>query len=93
MECKILSKQKIVAAVPCFNSEPFIRDVVTKAREYVARVVVVDDGSHDASPKIARAAGALVVSHGVSRGYGESIKSCYYRCFSPSETCAGAGRL
>ncbi len=77
MECKILSKQKIVAAVPCFNSEPFIGDVVTKAREYVDRVVVVDDGSHDASPKIAKAAGALVVSHGVSRGYGESIKSCF----------------
>jgi len=68
---------KIVAAIPCLNAEPFIGDVVTKTRKYIARVIVVDDGSRDATARIARAAGALVVSHGVSKGYGESIKSCF----------------
>jgi len=77
MECKTLSKLKIVAAIPCFNSEPYIGGVVAKAREYVDEVVVVDDGSHDASSQIARAAGALVTSHRVTKGYGESIKSCF----------------
>ena len=67
---------KIVAAIPCFNTEDSIRDVVSKSRRYVDQVIVVDDGSRDATGETARAAGALVVAHPVNRGYGESIKSC-----------------
>jgi len=63
--------------MPCFDVESSIKDLVTKAREYVEQVLVISDGSHDATPELARAAGALVVSHEVRRGYGESIKSCF----------------
>ena len=35
-------RSKIIAAIPCFNTEPFIGDVVLKARKYVDQVIVVD---------------------------------------------------
>jgi len=68
---------KIVAAIPSLNAEASIGDIVTRARGYVNQVIVIEDGSRDATLRIARAAGALVLSHGNIRGYGNSIKSCF----------------
>ena len=68
---------KIVAAIPCLNTEPWIGDVVSRAGKYVSRVIVIDDGSRDGTVEAATAAGALVVSHGVNRGYGAAIRSCF----------------
>jgi len=68
---------KVIVAIPCFNTESFITDVVSKAKKYVDQVIVIDDGSHDSTAEAARAAGALVISHGTNRGYGKAIKSCF----------------
>ena len=68
---------KVIAAIPCFNTEPFIAGVVTKAKKYVDQVIVIDDGSYDGTAEAAKAAGALVINHGANRGYGEAIKSCF----------------
>jgi len=68
---------KVVAAIPCFNTEPFIADVVTKAKKYVDQVIVVDDGSTDGTAEAAKAAGATVISHGMNKGYREATKSCF----------------
>jgi glycosyltransferase involved in cell wall biosynthesis len=46
------------ALIPAFNEAPYIADVVERAREHVAEVVVIDDGSGDGTAEIARAAGA-----------------------------------
>lgn len=71
------NRMKVVVAIPCFNTECAITDVVSKAREYVDEVVVVDDGSDDHTSEAARSAGALLVSHGSNAGYGKAIKSCF----------------
>jgi len=68
---------KVVAAIPCFNTESSIADVVSRTSKYVDQVIVINDGSHDGTAKAARAAEALVVNHGTNRGYGEAIKSCF----------------
>ena len=70
-------RPKVVATIPCFNTEPFIAGVVSKARKHVDQVIVIDDGSLDGTVEAARAAGALVIGHGTNRGYGEAIKSCF----------------
>lgn len=68
---------KIVAAIPAYNEENTIGDLVVVARKYVSQVIVVDDGSTDATSEIASASGALVVSHNSNKGYGESIRTCF----------------
>lgn len=80
MEQSYQSRQirpRVIATIPCFNSENYIGDVVSRTAKYVDQVIVVDDGSSDDTVKAARAAGALVISHDVNRGYGEAIKSCF----------------
>ena len=71
------SSPKVVAVLPCFNTERFITDVVSRAKKHVNRVIVIDDGSQDNTAEAAKAAGASVVSHGQNRGYGEALKSCF----------------
>jgi glycosyltransferase involved in cell wall biosynthesis len=68
---------KVIAAIPCFNNQKFIGDVISRARRYVDEVIVIDDGSIDATAETARKAGAIVVSHGHNKGYGEAIRSCF----------------
>jgi len=68
---------KTIAAIPCFNTDRFIADVVSRAKKHVDEVIVIDDGSHDNTSEVARAAGALVITHEINRGYGESINSCF----------------
>jgi len=65
----------IIAAIPCLNEEQFIGDIVTRARIYADRVIVIDDGSTDNTSEVAKAAGAEVVRHERRRGAGAATKS------------------
>jgi glycosyltransferase involved in cell wall biosynthesis len=47
------------ALIPAFNEAPYIAKVVRGARQHVAEVVVIDDGSSDGTAEIARTAGAI----------------------------------
>ncbi|HEY49630.1 MAG TPA: glycosyltransferase family 2 protein, partial [Dehalococcoidia bacterium] len=68
-------KSKVVAAIPCFNEEQSIGSVVVMTRKFVDSVIVIDDGSSDATAEVAREAGADVYQHGENRGYGVAIRS------------------
>ncbi len=71
------TRPKVIAAIPCFNMERSIRNIISRARKHVDGVIVIDDGSHDGTAQAAVAAGAFVISHATNRGYGEAIKSCF----------------
>src|SRR3954447_14890556 len=66
-------KPRIVAVIPALNEALSIEKVVSglrgQARVPLAEVIVVDNGSRDATGEIARAAGARVVAE-PRRGYG-----------------------
>ena len=68
---------KRIAAIPCYNERIPIGYVVLIARKHVEEVLVVDDGSTDDTVEVATVAGAAVVSHGVNKGYGAAIRTCF----------------
>jgi hypothetical protein len=69
------SPLRVVAAIPCYNTEKTIAEVVAKTKEYVDQVVVIDDGSSDMTAVTARSAGATVISHDKNRGKGAAMKT------------------
>jgi glycosyltransferase involved in cell wall biosynthesis len=71
------TKLRVIAAIPCFNEEQFISDVVMRARRYVDRVVVVDDGSTDNTSEVAQSAGARVIRHEKRQGAGAATSSAF----------------
>jgi glycosyltransferase involved in cell wall biosynthesis len=64
---------KTIAVVPAYNEATTLAGVLERVRPYVDLCVVVDDGSHDATPRIARAGGAVVVRHAINRGLGAAL--------------------
>ena len=64
------------ACIPAYNEEDTIQKIVTKSLPHVDRVVVCDDGSTDNTAKIARDAGAIVISQS-NQGYGAAIASLF----------------
>ena len=63
------------ALIPALDCAATIADVVRGCREHVARVLVVDDGSRDATADEARGAGAEVLAHGENLGKGAALVS------------------
>ena len=57
------------------NEEAVIADVVTGVTEQGWSVVVVDDGSRDATAARARAAGAYVLKHPINLGQGAALQT------------------
>lgn len=66
---------KCAAVIPCFNEAASVGTLVPAVGRYVASVLVVDDGSTDATRNLANAAGAAVVTHERNQGKGAALKT------------------
>lgn len=69
-----MSDPSFVIVIPAYNEASTITGVVTRARSLGA-VIVVDDGSHDGTPRLARQAGADVISLGGNSGYEAALSA------------------
>jgi glycosyltransferase involved in cell wall biosynthesis len=67
----------IIACIPAYNEEKTIAKVVLKAKKYVDKVIVCDDGSTDMTGEIAEAIGAKVIRHERNKGYGAALASLF----------------
>ena len=65
----------IAAIIPAYHEEKHIADVVQRTRQQLDHVLVIDDGSADATADTARNAGAEVIVHPKNLGKGETIKT------------------
>jgi glycosyltransferase involved in cell wall biosynthesis len=70
-----IDRTTVAAVIPAYLEEKHIADVVRRTRQQLDNVLVVDDGSSDATASAARNAGAEVIVHPQNRGKGESIKT------------------
>ena len=67
-----------LAIVPAYNEVGAIADTVRDIREHSDfDVVVIDDGSTDATAKAARGAGARVIRHPINLGIGGAVQTGY----------------
>jgi glycosyltransferase involved in cell wall biosynthesis len=75
MEAEVGPDRKIMIVVPAFREESQIGSVVAALRARDLQVVVVDDGSPDATGARAAAAGATVLRHPLNRGQGAALQT------------------
>lgn len=73
------SSDRTLIVLPAFNEGGSVGDVVREVREKVpgATVLVVDDGSSDATTAVARSAGALVATLPYNLGVGGAMRTGY----------------
>jgi len=65
----------IIALIPAYNEEAHIARVVSETKKYVDKVIVIDDGSRDATAERAKEAGATVLRHIINMGKGLALKT------------------
>lgn len=68
-------KDTTFIVIPAFNEESAIGPVVSELKASWPHVVVVDDGSRDATASVAQASGATVLRHVINRGQGAALQT------------------
>jgi glycosyltransferase involved in cell wall biosynthesis len=73
----VANSQSVSIIIPAFNEGEVIGEVVGAIQDHGPwhEIIVVDDGSTDATASEARAAGAVVVRHPYNKGNGAAVKS------------------
>lgn len=61
--------------VPLYNEGEVIGDVISNAKKTFSKIVCVDDGSTDDSARLARQAGAAIVTHPINLGQGAALQT------------------
>lgn len=65
---------RALLAMPAYNEEAYLPTVLGSVRRYIDDVLVMDDGSTDATPDIiARYPGIRTIRHETNLGYGQSL--------------------
>ncbi len=66
---------KILAIIPAYNEAGNIKAVIEDLKSFDGDILVVNDGSTDATAAIAKGMGALVVSHPFNLGIGGTVQT------------------
>ena len=69
---------RILTALPVFNEESHVVDVIEEVRKYSKEILVVDDGSSDRTPELLDAIRNIyVVRHQQNQGYGAALRTAF----------------
>ncbi|MCH8251483.1 MAG: glycosyltransferase family 2 protein [Planctomycetes bacterium] len=65
-------------AIPVFNEERYVDGVLDEVKQFSRHVLVIDDGSTDATPELLeRRDDVVTLTHLENRGYGESLADAF----------------
>jgi dolichol-phosphate mannosyltransferase len=69
---------RYLTALPVYNEQSHLSEVLATVRRYAQDILVVDDGSTDATPELLkREPGIQVITHSPNRGYGAALQSAF----------------
>lgn len=79
-----MKQARILIVIPAYNEAENLPFVLKELREHChdCDVLVVDDGSTDATADVAVAHGLEVIRHGANLGYGAALRTGYARALS-----------
>ena len=81
----MLDDQRIAVVLPAYNAAATLERTYREIpRNVVDEVVLVDDGSSDATVRISRDLGIKTIRHARNLGYGANQKTCYRHALSLS---------
>ncbi len=91
---------RVAVVIPAFNEVGAVATTVTSVPDFVDHVIVVDDGSHDETARVAASADrgqVEIVCHGANRGVGAAIVTGYRRALDlgvdAAAVMAGDGQM
>lgn len=67
----------VYIAIPLYNEEQVLNDVISDLQKNFSNIVVVDDGSKDRSNKLLRELDVTLITHAVNLGQGAAIKTAF----------------
>jgi dolichol-phosphate mannosyltransferase len=69
---------RFLTAIPVYNEERHVEDVLREVRRYSPEILVVNDGSTDRTAELlARVEGLRLVTHPINQGYGAALISAF----------------
>lgn len=69
---------RILTAIPVYNEERYLCQVLREVRRYTPEILVINDGSTDGTARLlAEERGLHVITHAVNRGYGAALISAF----------------
>src|SRR6185369_13525529 len=69
---------KLLTAIPVYNEERHLHQVLEEVRRHSADILVVNDGSSDRTAELlAQEPGLSVITHSTNRGYGAALVSAF----------------
>lgn len=72
------SQPRILVAVPVYNEQQYIQNVIAKIAQYAKDdVLVIDDGSTDYTPMLLAMQPVDVIRHKTNLGYGRAIRDAF----------------
>jgi dolichol-phosphate mannosyltransferase len=69
-----MAEPRVLVAIPVYNEEKHVLSVLQEVGRYASDVLVIDDGSTDATPSLLARLPVEVVRHAENRGYGRSMQ-------------------
>src|SRR5208337_4108581 len=72
------ARARIAVLIPAYNAAASLGGVIEGIKGYLSSIVVVDDGSSDATAEVARAAGVQVLRHQINRGKGVALRTGFW---------------
>jgi glycosyltransferase involved in cell wall biosynthesis len=69
-----VNQEHICAIIPAFNAESTIGEVIDRTKEYLRRVIVVNDGSTDRTGEVASSRSIELISIPSNRGKGYALR-------------------